>query len=86
MKFQLQWRRKLRKYLLKSSAVLPEFSKRPERNDKSWKVRPLSPKLQDRRLDLGDVSPANKDHFLAALNADVQGIQVILILQLETRW
>lgn len=33
---------------------------------------------RNRHLDLGDVSPSNTAHFVAALNEDVQGIQVDL--------
>lgn len=32
-------------------------------------------RLQDRRLDLGDVSPANTEHFVKALKCNVNGIQ-----------
>ncbi|XP_072945638.1 uncharacterized protein [Epargyreus clarus] len=52
------------------------FKTSPERDDKSWKIGPLPIRLQNRHLDLGDVSPANAAHFVAALNSDVQGIQV----------
>ncbi|KAH0560304.1 malate synthase-like [Cotesia glomerata] len=41
-----------------------------------WKVAPVSDRLSNRRLDLGDVSPSNLEHFSAAMCADVQGIQV----------
>lgn len=39
-------------------------------------VKPVPGRLADRRLDLGDVSPSNSNHFYEALNAEVQGIQV----------
>lgn len=45
-------------------------------NTDDWKVAPVSDRLSNRRLDLGDVSPSNLEHFTAALCADVQGIQV----------
>ncbi|KAI5635257.1 malate synthase domain-containing protein [Phthorimaea operculella] len=53
-----------------------EFKTSPERKDKTWKIAPLPTRLQNRHLDLGDVSASNTAHFLSALNSDVQGIQV----------
>ncbi|XP_047120996.1 malate synthase-like isoform X2 [Schistocerca piceifrons] len=41
-----------------------------------WRVAPVPSRLTNRHVDLGDVSPADIDHFRAALKADVQGIQV----------
>ncbi|XP_049836595.1 malate synthase-like [Schistocerca gregaria] len=41
-----------------------------------WRVAPVPGRLTNRHVDLGDVSPADIDHFRAALKADVQGIQV----------
>ncbi|XP_053595512.1 malate synthase-like [Microplitis demolitor] len=42
-----------------------------------WKVAPVNGRLSNRRLDLGDVSPSNLEHFTAALKCtDIQGIQV----------
>lgn len=41
-----------------------------------WKINDLPGRLRNRKLDLGDCSPANKFHFIDALNSDVQGIQV----------
>lgn len=70
------WNRQIRKYNLKTSFSLPVFNRTRERNDETWKIRPVPEKLLNRRLDLGDVSPANLKHFVAALKADVQGIQV----------
>lgn len=58
------------------SSSLPVFNRTRERDDESWKIRQVPERLLNRRLDLGDVSPANFEHFLAALRADVQGIQV----------
>lgn len=40
-----------------------------------WRVDPAPRRLIDRRLDLGDVSPANTEHFVAALKCKVNGIQ-----------
>ncbi|CAH4034953.1 malate synthase-like [Pieris brassicae] len=52
------------------------FKASPERIDRSWKIASLPSRLQNRHLDLGDVSASNTAHFVSALNADVQGIQV----------
>ncbi|KAB0796520.1 hypothetical protein PPYR_10581 [Photinus pyralis] len=41
-----------------------------------WKIGELPSRLHNRRVDLGDVSPANTSHFIKALNAPVQGVQV----------
>ncbi|KPJ05321.1 Malate synthase, glyoxysomal [Papilio xuthus] len=53
-----------------------DFKISPERNDTTWKVGPIPSRLQNRHLDLGDVSPSNAAHFIEAVNSDVQGIQV----------
>ncbi|VVC99695.1 unnamed protein product [Leptidea sinapis] len=45
-------------------------------NSDSWKISPLPSRLQNRHLDLGDVSASNTAHFVNALNSEVQGIQV----------
>ncbi|OWR44155.1 Malate synthase [Danaus plexippus plexippus] len=66
---------RLRRSAIKSAEGL-NFKVSPERNDKSWKVGPLPIRLQNRHLDLGDVSASNTAHFTAALKADVQGVQV----------
>lgn len=70
------WNRQIRKYNLKSSFSLPVFNRTRERDDETWKIRAVPERLLNRRLDLGDVSPANFGHFVAALRADVKGIQV----------
>lgn len=67
--------RLLRSLDAKSNANL-EFKKSPERNDKTWTIAELPSRLQNRHLDLGDVSASNTAHFVSVLNADVQGIQV----------
>lgn len=41
-----------------------------------WRIGELPERLRNRRLDLGDISPANTTNFVDALYADVQGIQV----------
>ncbi|KAF2896067.1 hypothetical protein ILUMI_10111 [Ignelater luminosus] len=73
---QLYWDRVNRKCQFHLHRKTPEFLNTKQRHDPTWKVLPVPPRLQNRKLDLGDVSPANTQHFLQALNADVQGIQV----------
>lgn len=41
-----------------------------------WKISEIPPRIRNRQLDLGDVSPANTANFIDALYADVRGIQV----------
>lgn len=41
-----------------------------------WKIADIPARIRNRKLDLGDVSPANTANFVDALYADVQGIQV----------
>jgi len=41
-----------------------------------WKISPLPPQLQNRHIDLGDVSPSNVLHLEMALKSGVQGIQI----------
>ncbi|XP_038219006.1 malate synthase-like [Zerene cesonia] len=53
-----------------------DFKNSSERSDKTWKISPLPSRLQNRHLDLGDVSASNTAHFVSALECDVQGIQV----------
>lgn len=45
-------------------------------NQKNWTIAPIPKRIQNRKLDLGDISPANTILFTDALYADVQGIQV----------
>lgn len=54
----------------------PKF--RCVRND-DWKITDIPSRIKNRKLDLGDVSPANTANFVDALYADVQGIQVKFI-------
>lgn len=49
-------------------------------NDKNWKIAPIPDRIKNRKLDLGDISPANSILFTDALYADVQGIQVCLLI------
>lgn len=52
----------------------PEF--RSSRKCDDWKVADIPARIRNRKLDLGDVSPANTANFVDALYANVQGIQV----------
>lgn len=45
-------------------------------NEKHWNIAEIPKRIQNRKLDLGDISPANTISFTDALYADVQGIQV----------
>lgn len=45
-------------------------------NEKNWKIAEIPTRIKNRKLDLGDISPANTISFTDALYADVQGIQV----------
>lgn len=49
---------------------------RNETNSQQWNIAPLPKRLQNRKIDLGDVSPASTAYFVDTLYADVQGIQV----------
>ncbi|KAG0710258.1 Malate synthase, glyoxysomal [Chionoecetes opilio] len=64
-----------RKVELDVTGSVPNFLNHPQSQAPEWRVDPAPRRLRDRRLDLGDVSPANTDHFLAALKCDVNGIQ-----------
>ena len=60
----------------KLSGKLPSFKQSAATKDKSWRISPLPPRLRQRHLDVGDVSPADGDKLRRALRADVDGIQV----------
>lgn len=51
----------------------PKFQKTKQ---SEWKIDAIPTRIQNRKLDLGDISPANTVLFTDALWADVQGIQV----------
>lgn len=46
------------------------------REDSTWRVAELPHRIQARKLDCGDVSPADLDHLMRALNSGASGIQV----------
>ena len=74
---QLFLDRKLRQVQLDQSGNLPDFSADTQHiRDGDWQVSPVPKRLANRHIDLGDVSPANTQHFVAALNSAAQGIQV----------
>ena len=58
------------------SGKLPSFKQTEASEDKSWRIAPVPPRLRQRHLDVGDVSPADGDKLRRALRADVDGIQV----------
>ncbi len=74
----LQRRRSAKKLELAGSpTLLPSFPvSSSARMDPKWRIAPLPPRLRNRRLDMGDVSPADGDTLGLCLKADVQGIQV----------
>lgn len=58
----------------------PQFRRTTEKN---WTIAPIPERIRNRKLDLGDISPANTVLFTDALYADVQGIQVMLDFELK---
>ena len=69
--------RTMRKLHLKSSGELPFFQPpSSDVQDKHWQVSVIPERLQCRAVDLGDISPANTELFLKALNSPACGIQV----------
>ena len=58
------------------SGRLPSFLASAARGDAGWRVAPVPPRLRQRHLDVGDVSPGDGDKLRAALRADVDGVQV----------
>lgn len=66
--------RKARAVEINRGNFVPKFNNTVE--DKEWSIATLPERLKNRKLDLGDCSPANSVNFVDALNANVQGIQV----------
>ncbi|KAI0218845.1 Bifunctional glyoxylate cycle protein [Lamellibrachia satsuma] len=68
-----------RKYLklkIDQTKQLPDFSSKSlDVRHGDWKVCSIPRRLQCRHVDLGDVSPSNTEHFVAALKSTAQGIQ-----------
>uniref|UniRef100_A0A182QWW6 malate synthase n=1 Tax=Anopheles farauti TaxID=69004 RepID=A0A182QWW6_9DIPT len=71
---QLLQNRIKRRVLIEEGKWKPVFHNSSESLE--WTVGDLPVRLRNRKLDLGDVSPANTVHFIDCLYADVQGIQV----------
>ncbi|XP_026736470.1 uncharacterized protein LOC113500024 [Trichoplusia ni] len=76
VKIEQLFKERLRRTVSIQALSTLNFKQSSERSDKTWKVAPLPSRLQNRHLDLGDVSASNTAHFVSALNEDVQGIQV----------
>lgn len=54
-----------------------KWKPRKQRNGSSdWSIASIPQRIRNRKLDLGDVSPADTILFTNSLFADVQGIQV----------
>ncbi|KAK1931996.1 Malate synthase [Phytophthora citrophthora] len=64
--------------LATENGAMPHFLEetRAIREDTSWRVDPQPEMLKDRRVDIGDVSPANREFLLHAMNSGAQGVQV----------
>lgn len=45
----------------------------------NWSIDEIPTRINNRKLDLGDISPANSTILTKAIYADVQGIQVNII-------
>lgn len=67
--------RERRRITIASGNWKPEFQKI---NEENWKIAAIPQRIRNRKLDLGDISPANTTLFTDALYADVQGIQVFI--------
>ena len=78
--------RTMRKLHLKNSGELPFFQPpSSDVQDKHWQVSVIPERLQCRAVDLGDISPANTELFLKALNSPACGIQVTKTKVLSNR-
>uniref|UniRef100_U5EYD5 malate synthase n=1 Tax=Corethrella appendiculata TaxID=1370023 RepID=U5EYD5_9DIPT len=71
---KLHKKRLERNLQIKSGKWRPEFNNFSETTD--WTIEELPERLKNRKLDLGDVSPANTTYFVDCLYTNVQGIQV----------
>lgn len=71
--------RSIRKLTLLDSGELPFFQPQSvEVRDKTWRVAPVPSRLQCRAVDVGDISPADTEMFMTALNSPACGIQTDL--------
>ncbi|CAI5733802.1 unnamed protein product [Hyaloperonospora brassicae] len=75
---QLHRRRQVRRLATKVHGAMPQFLEetRAVRQDETWRVDPQVEALRDRRVDIGDVSPASRDLLVSALTSGAQGVQV----------
>ncbi|KAG2789362.1 hypothetical protein Pcac1_g2018 [Phytophthora cactorum] len=75
---QLHARRQARRLVTEQNGAMPRFLEetRAIREDETWRVDPQPDALMDRRVDIGDVSPAKRELLLCALNSGAQGVQV----------
>ncbi|KAG7384179.1 hypothetical protein PHYPSEUDO_002867 [Phytophthora pseudosyringae] len=75
---ELHARRQARRLATEQHRAMPHFLEetRAVREDETWRVDPQPEALMDRRVDIGDVSPANPEFLLRALNSGAQGVQV----------
>lgn len=74
--FDLMMKERLRRKVeMDINGHLPSFIRNLKVEEGSWRVAPVPKRLVCRKLDLGDVSPANTDKFIEALQCDVNGIQ-----------
>lgn len=71
---QLHQRRSARRVAIEQQNAVPTFLRetRAIRDDLYWKIDPIPQILQDRRVDIGDVSPANREFLLRSLNSGAQ--------------
>ncbi|KAE8999620.1 hypothetical protein PR001_g17798 [Phytophthora rubi] len=75
---QLHARRQARRLATEQHGEMPHFLEETQaiREDETWRIDPQPRALMDRRVDIGDVSPANRELLLRALNSGAQGVQV----------
>lgn len=71
---QLHRQRSARRFDIEQHGKMPTFlsATKAVRDDASWQIDPLPACLQDRRVDIGDVSPADRSFLLRALNSGAQ--------------
>jgi malate synthase A len=61
---------------LKSEKSLPKFAQSEARNDPSWQVGAIPPRMLDCKLILGDVSPSDTERFKECMKSSVDAVQV----------
>ncbi|XP_014681941.1 PREDICTED: malate synthase-like [Priapulus caudatus] len=68
--------RTIKKLGLDEGEKLPDFPIETQYiREMEWTCAPLPPRLRKRHVDLGDVSPANTNHFERSLQSNAQGVQ-----------